>query len=151
LEEFLPLLPLDAEDEDVEPEVIPGDPLSDIILEDRREWRQYPFVSICVIMCTQYVHIIRAPSMETVKIGMREFRSKLAQYLLEADTPIAITRHGETVGFFIPARPKRAEAEKAALQDAAERFDRLLAESGVTEEELVADFKTWRAKKRKRA
>jgi antitoxin (DNA-binding transcriptional repressor) of toxin-antitoxin stability system len=89
--------------------------------------------------------------METIRIGIREFRSKLAQYLLEADTPIAITRHGETVGFFIPARPKRAEAEKAALQDAAERFDRLLAESGVTEEELVADFKTWRAKKRKRA
>ena len=89
--------------------------------------------------------------METVKIGMREFRSKLAQYLLEVDTPIAITRHGDTVGFFILARPKRTEAEKAALKDAAERFDRLLAESGVTEEELVADFKTWRAKKRKRA
>jgi antitoxin (DNA-binding transcriptional repressor) of toxin-antitoxin stability system len=89
--------------------------------------------------------------METVRIGMREFRSKLAQYLLEVDTPIAITRHGDTVGFFIPARPKRADAEKAALKDAAERFDRLLAESGVTEEELVADFKAWRAKKRKRS
>jgi hypothetical protein len=30
------LLPLDAEDEDFEPEVIPGKPLSEIILEDRR-------------------------------------------------------------------------------------------------------------------
>ena len=30
------LLPLDAEDEDFEPEVIPGTPLSEIILEDRR-------------------------------------------------------------------------------------------------------------------
>ena len=89
--------------------------------------------------------------METVRVGIREFRSKLAQYLLEADTPIAITRHGDTVGFLIPARPKRTDADKAALKDAAERFDRILEESGVTEEELVADFKAWRTKKRKRA
>ena len=35
--EALPLLlPLDAEDDDFEPEVIPGKPLSEIILEDRR-------------------------------------------------------------------------------------------------------------------
>jgi len=86
--------------------------------------------------------------METVRVGIREFRSKLAQYLLEADTPIAITRHGDTVGFFIPVRPKRTDADKAALKDAAERFDRLLGESGVTEEELVADFKAWRTKRR---
>ena len=86
--------------------------------------------------------------METVRIGIREFRSKLAQYLLEADTPIAITRHGDIVGFFIPARPKRTDADKAALKDAAERFDRLLEESGVSEEELLADFQAWRAKKR---
>lgn len=89
--------------------------------------------------------------METVRVGMREFRSKLAEYLLEADTPIAITRHGDTIGFFIPARPKRTETDKAALRDAAERFDRLLTESGVTEEELVADFKAWRTKERKRS
>ena len=88
--------------------------------------------------------------METVRVGMREFRSKLAQYLLEAETPIAITRHGETVGFFIPVRPKRTAAERAALKDAAERFDRLLADAGVTEEELMADFKAWRAQKRQR-
>ena len=88
--------------------------------------------------------------METVRVGMREFRSKLAQYLLEADTPIAITRHGETVGFFIPVRPKRTAADRAVLKDAAERFDRLLADAGVTEEELVADFKAWRAQKRQR-
>lgn len=40
LEELPPLRPLDAEDEaendDFEPEVIPGKPLSEIILEDRR-------------------------------------------------------------------------------------------------------------------
>lgn len=40
LEELPPLLPLDAadeaEDDDFEPEVIPGKPLSEMILEDRR-------------------------------------------------------------------------------------------------------------------
>jgi hypothetical protein len=38
LEAVLLLLPLDAEDDDddFEPEVIPGKPLSEIILEDRR-------------------------------------------------------------------------------------------------------------------
>ncbi len=46
---------------------------------------------------------------------------------------------------------KRTEADKVALRDAAERFDRLLTESGVTEEELVADFKAWHTKKRKRS
>ena len=41
--------------------------------------------------------------METVKVGMREFRENLAGYL-EAGTPLAIIRHGETLGFYIPAQ-----------------------------------------------
>lgn len=86
--------------------------------------------------------------METARVGIKKFRSKLAQYLLENDTPIAITRHGETIGFFIPAKSKRHEAERLAFQETAPRFDRLLEESGVTEEDLVADFKAWRVQKR---
>jgi hypothetical protein len=39
--------------------------------------------------------------METLKVGIREFRDKLASYLLESDVPVAITRHGDTVGVFI--------------------------------------------------
>jgi hypothetical protein len=35
--------------------------------------------------------------MESVKIGIREFRENLAGYL-ESDKPLAITRHGETLG-----------------------------------------------------
>lgn len=42
--------------------------------------------------------------MGTLKVGMREFRDNLATYLLESDSPVAITRHGDTVGYFIPAR-----------------------------------------------
>ncbi len=87
--------------------------------------------------------------MDPIRVGIREFRENLATYLLESDGPVAITRHGDTVGYFIPARRKRSEAERAALKEAAARLDALLAAKGVTEEELVADFKRWRARKRR--
>ena len=57
--------------------------------------------------------------METLKVGIREFREKLATYLLESDKPLAITRHGDTVGYYLPARRKRSEAERSALRQAA--------------------------------
>ncbi len=87
--------------------------------------------------------------MEPVRVGIREFREKLATYVLESDTPVAITRHGDTVGYFIPARRRRTDEERAALKEAAERLDALLAAKGITEDELVADFKRWRAGKRR--
>ena len=57
--------------------------------------------------------------METLKVGIREFREKLANYLLQTDKPVAITRHGDTVGYYLPARRKRSESERAALKEAA--------------------------------
>lgn len=84
--------------------------------------------------------------METV--GIREFREKLADYL-ESSAPVAITRHGETIGFYIPARRKRTDEEKAALDRAAAHLDKLLAARGATEDELVEDFKLLRRQKRK--
>jgi PHD/YefM family antitoxin component YafN of YafNO toxin-antitoxin module len=87
--------------------------------------------------------------METQKIGMREFRDKLATYLLESDAPVAITRHGDTVGYYIPARRKRTDTERAALKEASARLQQVLASAGVSEEDVVADFKRWRADKRR--
>lgn len=87
--------------------------------------------------------------MEPIRVGIRDFRENLATYLLESDAPVAITRHGDTVGYFIPARRKRSEAERVVLKEAAARLNALLAAKGVTEEELVADFKRWRASKRR--
>jgi PHD/YefM family antitoxin component YafN of YafNO toxin-antitoxin module len=78
--------------------------------------------------------------METVKVGIREFREKLATYILKADAPIAITRRGDTIGYFLPTRPKRTEADRQALREAAEKVDRQLAANGVTEEEIIADI-----------
>ncbi len=87
--------------------------------------------------------------MGTLKVGIREFREKLASYLLESDAPVAITRHGDTVGYYIPARRKPSVAERAALKEAAGRLQEMLRAEGVFEEEILKDFKTWRAGRRK--
>ena len=87
--------------------------------------------------------------METLKVGIREFREKLASYLLEADAPIAITRHGDTIGYYIPARRKRSEAERSALKEAAVRLQQVLEAEGISEEEILKDFKGWRAGRRR--
>ena len=87
--------------------------------------------------------------METLKVGIREFREKLATYLLESDKPLAITRHGDTVGYYLPARRRRSEAERSALQQAAGRLQEMLAAEGITEDEVIADFRRWRAGRRK--
>jgi hypothetical protein len=87
--------------------------------------------------------------METLKVGIREFREKLASYLLQSDKPFAITRHGDTVGYYLPARRRRSEVERSALRQAAARLQEMLAAEGITEDEIIADFKRWRAGRRK--
>lgn len=87
--------------------------------------------------------------MGAVKVGIREFREKLASYVLGSETPVAITRHGDTVGYYIPARRKRSETERAALREAASRLQKMLEAAGISEDEIVADFKRWRAGRRR--
>jgi len=87
--------------------------------------------------------------MDTQKIGMREFRDKLATYLLESETPLAITRHGDTVGYFIPARRRRSDAEREALKDAAARWQEILDAEGLSEDEAVSEFKRLRSQRKK--
>ena len=87
--------------------------------------------------------------METLKVGIREFREKLANYLLQTDKPVAITRHGDTVGYYLPARRKRSETERAALKAAAAHFQEILAAEGLNEEGIVEGFKRWRSGRRK--
>jgi antitoxin (DNA-binding transcriptional repressor) of toxin-antitoxin stability system len=84
--------------------------------------------------------------METV--GIREFRENLSDYL-DNGSPVAISRHGETVAFLLPTRRKRTEKEKAALDRAAAKLHKILAEKGITEDELVEEFKQLRQQGRK--
>lgn len=86
--------------------------------------------------------------MGTVKVGIREFREKLASYLLESEVPVAITRHGDTVGYYIPARRKREESDRAALKQAASQLQQALTAAGISEDEVITDFRRWRRAKK---
>jgi hypothetical protein len=83
-------------------------------------------------------------------IGIREFRDNLATYLLESEGPLAITRHGDTIGYYLPTRRKRTEAEKAALDAVHAQLQQQMAEAGVTEDEIIEDFKRLRAEERRK-
>ena len=78
--------------------------------------------------------------MQTTKVGIREFRENLANYL-ESKTPVAITRHGTTIGVYVPTRPKPSQEELEALRVAAETMQQLLAAAGITEDEIISDFR----------
>lgn len=83
-----------------------------------------------------------------LKVGMREFRAHLQQYVLTS-SPVAITRHGETVGFYIPTKSHAEKSDIKTLKQAATKLDKLLAEYEVTEEELFADFRKLKSGKKK--
>ena len=79
-------------------------------------------------MYNAYVHICTHVEfyMEPVRVGIREFRENLATYLLESSSPVAITRHGDTIGYYIPARRTRSEGDRLALKEAAGRLAAML-------------------------
>jgi len=80
--------------------------------------------------------------MEATKVGIREFRADLADYIA-SNTPVAVTRHGQTVGYFIPAQGQVA-ADMAALKKASKALDKLLEAQSVDVESVVAEFKAAR-------
>jgi hypothetical protein len=85
--------------------------------------------------------------MGPVTAGIREFCENFGAYLLPSNAPVAITSPGNTIGYFIPARRRRSETERAAREEAAARLAEMLAATGLTEDDVVADFKRWRAGK----
>lgn len=73
------------------------------------------------------------------RVGVREFRDHATQYLA-GDDLLAIERHGQPVGFYIPARTKRPEASTALFERLERAIERVLAQTGSSEEELVRFF-----------
>ncbi|ACZ31360.1 conserved hypothetical protein [Xylanimonas cellulosilytica DSM 15894] len=74
--------------------------------------------------------------MSVTPVGIREFRAGLAGYV-DSDTPVAVQRHGHTVGFFIPVKVDLT-AERDAFVAAAAKLDALLADEDV--DAIVRDF-----------
>jgi antitoxin (DNA-binding transcriptional repressor) of toxin-antitoxin stability system len=81
---------------------------------------------------------------ETTKVGIREFRTDLAEYI-SSSTPVAVTRHGQTVGYFIPTQG-HVEADISALKKASKTLDRLIEAQGLEVDSVVAEFKLERKK-----
>jgi antitoxin (DNA-binding transcriptional repressor) of toxin-antitoxin stability system len=86
--------------------------------------------------------------MATIRVGVREFRERIATFL-ESDAPVAITRRGETLGVFVPTRRDRPRtADLSELRAAADRLAETLAD--IDEEEVVAEFRQLRRAGRSR-
>ena len=86
--------------------------------------------------------------MDAIKVGIRELRADLPKFLLGTGRPLAVTRHGETVGYYIPTRKRVTDADAEALREAARTMDALLASNGLDEETLAAEFDVLRKAKR---
>ena len=86
------------------------------------------------------VHKFGGKVLATLAIGVREFRDGIAKYL-DSATPIAITRHGQTVGYYVPARRKVSDQELQDLKEALGQLHGLMAEYGSSEDEIVDDFR----------
>jgi hypothetical protein len=98
-------------------------------------------------LCTQRYTTREDALAATTRVGIREFRTGLSDYIA-GDTPIAVTRHGQTVGFFIPTKTDLT-AEVAALKSAAAQLDELLHAQDVDVDEIVEEFKQVRRRARK--
>lgn len=87
--------------------------------------------------------------MQATKVGIREFRENLSTYL-ESTTPVAITRHGSTIGIYVPTRQNATQADLEALRLTGEKMQALIAAAGTTDDEIVRDFKKLRRERRAR-
>jgi PHD/YefM family antitoxin component YafN of YafNO toxin-antitoxin module len=77
---------------------------------------------------------------------VREFRDKATSYFKEEE-PVLVTRHGKVTGLYLPIEHPESfplELRKDLLVRIGESISRSLAEKGVSEEKLLADFKTFK-------
>jgi hypothetical protein len=72
-------------------------------------------------------------------IGVREFKDR-ANALLSADEPLIIERHGRAIGAYIPFGQPDREAAANAAKALTTTLDALYAQTGMTEDDLVAEF-----------
>ena len=81
-----------------------------------------------------------------VRVGIRELRARLASHL-ESATPIEVTRHGRTIGLYVPLPEQGSLEEPASLLAAGRALQNELLRLGLSEDALVADFSSWRQRR----
>jgi len=72
-------------------------------------------------------------------VGVREFRDHATQYL-SGDEVLAVERHGEPIGFYIPTTANRRERFEQALERLEQTVQRIVVETGMSEDELADLF-----------
>ena len=84
---------------------------------------------------------------QPLEVSTHQLRADLATFLDSSET-LAITRHGQIIGYYIPARdPQKLREELRQFEASAERLRGLLEDVNTTEDELVEEFKVARAGK----
>jgi len=73
------------------------------------------------------------------RVGVRDFRDRATRYLA-GDEVLAIERHGQPIGFYIPVGARRQESAALALERLEQTVERVLDETGLSEEELSRLF-----------
>lgn len=71
-------------------------------------------------------------------VGVREFRDHATTYLSGSD-PVAVSKHGRVVGFYIPLERDEDEVRRA-LARLGETVGQVLEETGLSEGELAQMF-----------
>lgn len=79
-------------------------------------------------------------------VGVREFRDH-ATSMIGAGETLIIERHGEPIGFFVPVTAKDRRAGREVLGRLGEALDTLRGETGMDEDQIVAEVTRSRAKR----
>lgn len=82
---------------------------------------------------------------------VREFRDKATSYFKDEE-PILVTRHGKVTGLYLPIEHPESfplELRKELLIRLGELISRSLKKKGISEENLLADFETFKKTRRR--
>jgi len=68
-------------------------------------------------------------------VGVREFRDHATTYLSGAE-PVAVSKHGQVIGFYLPVERDQDQAQRA-LDRLAATVSKVLAATGMAEDDLA--------------
>ena len=71
-------------------------------------------------------------------VGVREFRNNASTYLSGSD-PVAVNKHGQVIGFYIPLERDQDEVRRA-IAKLGVTVEKVLEDTGMSEEELAQLF-----------
>jgi hypothetical protein len=75
------------------------------------------------------------------QVAVSELQEKAADYLTGKE-PLAIEHDGEVVGYYYPKKRTKQEEVERAVKQLSHTVERILAETGMTEDELADLFDT---------